>query len=416
VKSVILHSREAFGLAVLFGVLYFVQGIAEPTEGLIAQPVRSLLDDWGLSPRWIGVFSWAISLPWSIKPLFGFLSDFVPLFGWRRKSYLLLASGAASACLLLLYWMPPARGEYGWLLAALIVPTIGVAMADVTVDALMVEKGQPLGITGQLQSVQWTAMYAATMLAGFVGGLLSEYKLQTWGFLICGLAMLPAIVLVMFFVREARVTVTAADRKAEFRVWRQAIGQRHLLVVASFIFLWNFNPFSTAVLQTYMTKELRLSESFYGTSVSILAIGAIIGSIAYGWYCRIVPMRWLVHIAIACGVVATVGYWFIVDATTTAVVSLVVGFTWVTGTLIQLDLAARTCPVQVAASMFALLMAVSNLGMAFSPAVGGFLYEAGAAYWGPVPSFHFLVGVGALSTAACWLLVPWLPQPDASSD
>jgi len=30
-------------LLFVFGALYFVQGVAEPTEGLIAQPVRSLL-------------------------------------------------------------------------------------------------------------------------------------------------------------------------------------------------------------------------------------------------------------------------------------------------------------------------------------------------------------------------------------
>jgi hypothetical protein len=91
---------------------------------------------------------------------------------------------------------------------------------------------------------------------------------------------------------------------------------------------------------------------------------------------------------------------------------VIVGFTWVTGNLIQLDLAARVCPIQVAASMFAVLMAVSNLGMAFSPAVGGFLYDLGAEYWGRVTSFHVLVGIGAVSTAACWLIVPLLPSPD----
>lgn len=28
------------------------------------------------------------SLPWMIKPLYGFISDSVPLFGYRRRSYL----------------------------------------------------------------------------------------------------------------------------------------------------------------------------------------------------------------------------------------------------------------------------------------------------------------------------------------
>ena len=42
-------ARSRAGLVLLFGTMYFVQGIAEPTEGLIAQPVRSLLKSWGRS-------------------------------------------------------------------------------------------------------------------------------------------------------------------------------------------------------------------------------------------------------------------------------------------------------------------------------------------------------------------------------
>ncbi|MGH8628039.1 MAG: hypothetical protein ACREYC_23150 [Gammaproteobacteria bacterium] len=51
--------------------IYFVQGIGEPTEGLIAQPVRSLLDSWGHSATEIGDFALLVSLPWVIKPLYG---------------------------------------------------------------------------------------------------------------------------------------------------------------------------------------------------------------------------------------------------------------------------------------------------------------------------------------------------------
>ena len=31
-------------------------------------------------------------LPWVIKPFYGLICDFVPLFGYRRKSYLILAN------------------------------------------------------------------------------------------------------------------------------------------------------------------------------------------------------------------------------------------------------------------------------------------------------------------------------------
>jgi hypothetical protein len=36
-------------------------------------------------------------IPWLIKPIYGLISDFVPLFGQRRKSYFVLTSGIATA-------------------------------------------------------------------------------------------------------------------------------------------------------------------------------------------------------------------------------------------------------------------------------------------------------------------------------
>ncbi|NUQ63375.1 MAG: hypothetical protein HUU20_12930 [Pirellulales bacterium] len=93
---------EVAGLGLLFGAMYFVQGIGEPTEGLIAQPVRSLLKSWGHSASQIAAFSAVLALPWSLKPLYGILTDFVPIAGYRRKSYLILTSLAATLGLLAL--------------------------------------------------------------------------------------------------------------------------------------------------------------------------------------------------------------------------------------------------------------------------------------------------------------------------
>nr|XP_025887302.1 folate-biopterin transporter 1, chloroplastic-like [Solanum lycopersicum] len=37
------------------------------------------------------VISGFSSLPWLVKPLYGFISDSFPLFGYRRRSYLVLS-------------------------------------------------------------------------------------------------------------------------------------------------------------------------------------------------------------------------------------------------------------------------------------------------------------------------------------
>jgi len=126
-----------------------------------------------------------LAIPWSVKPAFGLLSDFVPLFGSRRRSYLLLANGVAAVSLLLLVFLPLGPGNR-WLLFALLLPTtMGIALGDVIVDALMVEKGQPLGLTGRFQSIQWAAANAALLLEGVLGGYISETKLQPLAFAMC---------------------------------------------------------------------------------------------------------------------------------------------------------------------------------------------------------------------------------------
>src|SRR6185369_1225663 len=125
-------------------------------------------------------------LPWTIKPLFGLLSDFVPLFGSRRRNYLLLANGLAAFSLLVLASIPLSP-RASWLLFALLLPTtVGIALGDVIVDALMVEKGQPLGLTGRFQSIQWTAANAALLLTGGLGGYIAEQRLQSFAFALCG--------------------------------------------------------------------------------------------------------------------------------------------------------------------------------------------------------------------------------------
>src|SRR5262245_58929695 len=93
--------RTILLLCLLFATLYFVQGFAEPTEGLIAQPVRAELRYLKVSDVQASNYMLLIGLPWSFKMLFGLISDFVPLFRSRRKSYLVLSTLlTAVSCLL----------------------------------------------------------------------------------------------------------------------------------------------------------------------------------------------------------------------------------------------------------------------------------------------------------------------------
>src|SRR5205823_4607794 len=193
--------------------------------------------------------------------------------------------------------------------------------------------------------------------------------------------------------------------------WQQIRSGRRmaiLLSTAAFLFLWNFNPFSSNVLQDYMTRELHFSEQFYGNTLSVQAMGQILGCLAYFSYCRRVPFGLLIHGSIVAGIASSLGYWLLHDTTTAVAVSFIWGFAWQTGLLVQLDLSARICPTEAAGTIFATLMAITNTATSLATYVGGGWYDALAANFnGNQPlAFHTLVAIGAAFTATCWLLVP----------
>jgi MFS family permease len=396
--------------ALLFGTLAFFQGFNEPTEGLMAQPVRSLLSSWGQTASEITRFAAVLALPWILKPVFGLVSDLVPLGGSRRRVYLILTGAITAGSLLGLFAFPPAPGSRAVLLGWLLIATAAVAFADVAADGLLVDQGQPSALSGRFQAIQWAGMYAAGLAAGLVGGELSARHLEHASFLVCGLGATASLGVVVLGVREPRAAARAASLRQALGVLAETGRSPVVLGVAGFLFLWNFNPFSNAVLHLHMTRGMGLDERFFGRTLSLSALASIAASLAYSLYCRRIPFHVLVHASIALGVVSTLAYLGMTDKPTAVAVSLATGFSYMTATLIQLDLAARHCPPGAAGTTFALLMAAQNLAAIFSIALGGQIYEHGQARWGSRTAFQVLVLVGSALTASCWLLVRLLPR------
>ena len=175
-----------------------------------------------------------------------------------------------------------------------------------------------------------------------------------------------------------------------------------------------FQPLRVAVLHLHETKALGISEQGFGNSLAVFAASCLAASLAYGPITRRVAWPTLVRASIPLGIVGTLVYWGLAGPSTAAIVTIFAGLTYMTATLIQLELAARACPPGAAGTVFATLMAAENLAAALSTGLGGIWYEGGARAWGPSVSFRVLVGVGALFTAASWLLLPWLPLDESS--
>ena len=74
-------------------------------------------------------------LPWSTKILYGLISDNFPIFGSRRKSYLLIMAVLQFVTMGLLGLKPNSVNMTTWML---FFSNLSIAFSDVIVDSLMV--------------------------------------------------------------------------------------------------------------------------------------------------------------------------------------------------------------------------------------------------------------------------------------
>src|SRR6185437_10690502 len=83
-------------------------------------------------------FFW-MGLAWYFKPFAGILTDAFPMFGSRRRSYILIGSGLATLAWAALYFTPH---EYNKLLWVCIVLNAAMVVASTVAGGYMVEVAQ----------------------------------------------------------------------------------------------------------------------------------------------------------------------------------------------------------------------------------------------------------------------------------
>src|SRR5262245_29976666 len=266
------------------------------------QPLTIVLKERGLSAAQVAQFFAITALPWLVKPLYGLISDFFPLFGRRRKSYLLITCALASAAG---FTLATSVEHTYWALASLFtLMALGLAFIDVLTDAMMVENGRPLGLTGAFQSVQWAAIYAASIAVGAGGGYLAGAGRLDLAFALAGAFPLLSLVVALSFVREPRARSEWEALRATARAIREATAHREIWIVAGFIFFFNFSPSFGPAFLYYQTDVLGFSQEFIGWLTSIGSVGAMLGAAFYAPLSRRYPLRRVIVWAIGASVVS----------------------------------------------------------------------------------------------------------------
>jgi MFS family permease len=393
-------------LMLFFAIVYTVEGVGQVKAGVMWQPLTHYLKEtqnW--DPVQIAASLAVLDVPWVVKPLYGVISDFLPIFGYRRRSYLLLANVGAIAAFL---WTTQVLAP-GPIVFALLLTAIAMAVSSTVCGALLVESGQKHRASGAFVNQQWLWFNIAVVAASLVGGELIEV-LSAAGALhtaaaIAAVAPIAVAVSSTALVDEQRAGINVVELRRALRGFLETLRSRTLWLIAAFLFCYYFSPSFGTPLYFHMTDHLRFSQRTIGMLASVGAGGWIAGGLIYRYLLSHLTTRALLNLSILAGTLATLAYLGLINETSAVAISFVSGIAGMIAMIATLTLAADHCPERSEGFAFAALMSVINLASPISDTSGAFLYQH---------LFHQaltpLIVVSAAFTAFIFVLVPLLDR------
>ncbi|MBI3335948.1 folate/biopterin family MFS transporter [Candidatus Peregrinibacteria bacterium] len=368
--------RDLTGILIPF--VYFIAG-AVSLAGVAT--TFYFKEDLGLTIPQTSILGSIALIPWSIKPLYGFFSDRTPVFGLRRKPYLIFAGLLGSAGYFsMATWVQNFWGAFG----AVFISGMGFALADVIVDGIVAERSPTQRKAGQLQSICRAALLTGALIVAYLSGILVELIGARNVFFITG--TLPLLTCIMaLLIKETPGLLSTFSLRETWQSIRSALSPG-LLWAALFLFVWRSTPSSGGAFSYFLIDELHFEPEFFGRLSVISHVMGIVGVLVFRKFLLSVPLRVLFFWIMIASVILslpTLGLiygWYNVLGVSPKLFAM--ADTLISAPLSEIGflplmvLIARICPKGVEATMFALLASLANIGLAISDLGGGLLSVA----------------------------------------
>lgn len=384
-------------------------------------------DDLQLSIQQVQFLASISIIPWSIKPLYGLVSDVRPVFGLRRKPYLFLSGLlGASGYFSMATWV---SSFWGAALASFI-SAMGFALADVIVDGIVAEKSKTQKEAGKLQSICRGALLVGALIVSYASGILVERIGARNVFFVTGALPLFTTIFALT-VREGPLPDSCFSLKSVWRQFRSALTPA-LLWSALFLFLWRSTPTSGGAFSYYLIDELKFTPEFFGRLALVSNVTGIVGIVVFRKFLLNLRLKtfffWLMVLSVVLSLpsIGLVYKWYeflgVSPQFFAMADTLIGGMLFELGFLPLLVLVARVCPKGIEATMFAVLASLMNIGLSVSDLGGAALttyfdvHSATATAPADYTNLHIVMWIAILSSFLPMPLLPLLPETRTSDD
>ena len=336
-----------------------------------------------------------------VKPLAGILIDSVPIFGTRRRWYLLGSLFLSGVGWLILGVVPR---QYSVMLVTFAITYTMVMIISTTFGGVMVETAQRFNAAGRLTAQRIAMFRIGTLTGGPLGGWLATFPLIVT--MSCSAMLHFALIpIVWMHLREPGAARVNRQAWHEAGMQLRALWQSKIvLAAAGMIFLIAASPGFGTPLLFYQTDTLKFSKPFLG---GLALIGALFGLFAASFYhrlCQRQSMRGILISSIVIHALGTLFYLFYHSPETAVAITALEGATQTMAMLPVYDLAARGTPKGSEALGYSIMMSVWNLTNSLSDWIGSSLFTHYHL------TFAHLVWLNAGTTAFVLCVVPFLPR------
>ncbi|XP_077215312.1 putative folate-biopterin transporter 2 [Tasmannia lanceolata] len=380
-----MHWTFVFGVVVIYGISQGIGGgLTRVSSDYYWKDVQMV------QPSEAQVYNGITSIPWIVKPLWGLLTDVLPVAGYQRRPYLILAGllGVISMLVLSLH----NKLHIVFALLSLTAGSAGVAIADVTIDACAAQNSvNHPSLAHDIQSLCGLSSSIGALLGFSISGVL-VHLMGSQGVL--GLLSVPAALVFLvgtvlnephvpnFTYSEVYPKLLAANQTMWTTLKCPDVWGPCLYMYFSLALSWSIDE---GMFYWYTDPKAgpAFSQEIIGFMFSVGSAGSLLGVLLYQNVLKDYPVRSLLFWSqLLLGVsgmldlilvlrlnlkVEMPDYFFVVIVA--CVYQMIARIKW----LPLFVLSAKLCPPGIEGTFFALLMSIDNAGILTSSWGGGLL-------------------------------------------
>lgn len=217
-------------------------------------------------------------MAWYLKPIYGLLSDSLPIFGYRRRPYIFFSGllGIISYLMILLIDSPTIA------IVCLILGELSQAVSDTICDGFLVERSKidPVNGAHELQKVSWSALFFSAMIGMVAGGFAADYVNPVY--LISSLAFCPLlVVIVSFIIPDKKVEENLSLLDSLKKMWRSLktlisrLFEKDTFRIILFTICWQSTAIGFGAIYSYYLLDILQVQP---STLSLLSFVGYLGS------------------------------------------------------------------------------------------------------------------------------------------